>query len=307
MPTIRDEIARGSERLRAAGVADERLTASLLLAHVLGVGRAHLIAHPERELTPDEVHEFNRAVERRAAREPFQHITGAQEFYGLELEVTPDVLVPRPETELIVEAAERLWREERPRIHTNTHESRSIRDDSCGFVDSSRVHDVGTGSGALAVTLALRLPGARVMATDVSAAALAVARRNAARHGARVEFVRADLATALSGPFDLVVSNPPYIPDDDIEALQPEVRDHEPRLALAGGADGLDAYRRLFADAPRVLAPGGHLVCELGVGQADAARAIAEACGLEVVEILDDLQGIPRTIVTTVPGAKDEG
>jgi release factor glutamine methyltransferase len=273
VPTIRDEIARGAARLREAGVADERLTASLLLARALGVDRVHLVAHPERELTAREAVAYARALERRAAREPFQHITGVQEFYGLAFEVTPEVLIPRPETELLVETAERLWR------------------------GGGRVLDVGTGSGCLAVTLALRLPGATVTATDLSAAALAVARRNAVRHGARVDFARADLTAALSGPFELLVSNPPYIPDADVEALEPEVRDHEPRLALAGGTDGLDAYRRLFADAPRVLAPDGRLVCELGIGQAAALGALARASGLEVVEVLADLQGIPRTLV----------
>jgi release factor glutamine methyltransferase len=285
MPTIRDEITRGAALLREAGVADERLTASLLLAYALGVDRVHLIAYPERELTPGELRLYSQAIERRAARVPFQHITGIQEFYGLEFEVTPDVLVPRPETELIVEASERLWSRLRLR--------------------GVRVLDVGTGSGILAVTLAKRLPGAAVTAADISAAALAVARRNAARHGAWIDFVRADLASALAGPFALVVSNPPYIPDGDIDALQPEVRDHDPRLALAGGADGLDAYRRLFADAPRVLEPGGHLMCEFGIGQADALRGLAVASGLDVVEILSDLQGIPRTIVMGNAGKRE--
>jgi len=239
MPTIREEIARGADALRVAGVADERLTASLLLARALGVDRTHLLAYPERALTDEQLAAYDRILTRRAAREPFQQITGVQEFYGLDFEVTPDVLIPRPETELIVETGERLWR------------------------GAGRVLDIGTGSGCLAVTLAKRLPSATVTATDLSGPALAVARRNARRHGATVDFVRADLASALSGPFDLVVSNPPYVPDGGRDTLQPEVRDHEPHLALFGGMDGLDVYRRLFADVPRLLAQNGLLIVEM--------------------------------------------
>jgi release factor glutamine methyltransferase len=270
---LRDEVTWGAEELCRASVPDARTTASLLLAHVLGVDRVYVIAHPERELTPDEVTAYRSAIARRVAGVPFQQITGIQEFYGLEFEVTSDVLIPRPETEAIVEVADTLW------------------------AGPGRVLDVGTGSGCLAVTLALRLAGARVTAVDVSQAALEVARRNARRHGARVDFVRADLLAALSGPVDLVVANLPYVPDADIESLQREVRDYEPHSALSGGGDGLDLYRRLLADAPPVLAAGGHLVCEFGVGQAPELERIAVACGLRVAELRADLQGIPRTLV----------
>lgn len=278
--TVADEVAWGAARLEAAGVPSARTTASLLLAHALGVRRVTVIAYPERAVGEVERAAFRASIERRAAGEPFQYLTGVQEFYGLEFEVTPDVLIPRPETEAIVEIAERLW----PEV------SRS----------SNRVLDVGTGSGCIAVTLALRLPGARVAATDLSDRALAVARRNAARLGARVSFARMDLAEATAGPFALVVSNPPYVPDADVETLQVEVRDHEPRLALAGGSDGLAPYRRLFADARRLLAPGGRMICEFGIDQADALGEIARGAGLGVVEVVDDLQLIPRTIVLAV-------
>jgi release factor glutamine methyltransferase len=270
---LRDELTWGADELRRAGVPQERATASLLLAHALGVDRVYVIAYPEREITPEEAAAYRKAVARRAAGVPFQQITGVQEFYGLEFEVTPDVLIPRSETEAIVEIAEILWR------------------------GAGRVIDVGTGSGCLAVTLALRLERARVFAIDTSERALGVARQNARRHGARVELVRADLLGAITGSCDLVAANLPYVPDAEIAGLQREVRDHEPRAALAGGVDGLDLYRRLLPEARRVLAPGGHLICEIGQGQAAILEEIARASGLRIVELHEDLQGIPRMLV----------
>jgi len=188
------------------------------------------------------------------------------------------VLIPRPDTEVIVDGAKDYWARMEDR-------------------EGRRVLDLGTGSGAIAVALARELVGARVYATDVSAEALAVARRNAARHGEDVRFARADLVEAFAGPFSIIATNLPYIPATVVEGLQVEVRDFEPRVALVGGEDGLDLYRRFFDDLPRVLAPDGLVLCECGFTQAGALEALAEERGLRFVDRLDDLQGIPRTIV----------
>lgn len=278
MPRVDEAVAWGTERLHHASIPEERLTATLLLAHVLGVERTYVAAHTERELTDAEVVAYRDAVGRRAGGEPFQYITGRQEFYGRDFEVTPDVLIPRADTEVIVEGAKRLWSEMAGR-------------------EGRWVVDVGTGSGAIAVTLAAELSGARVVGTDVSEAALAVATRNAARNGARVRFARADLLEPFSGPFAIVATNLPYIPATVVEGLQQEVRGHEPRVALVGGEDGLDVYRRFLGDVPRVLAPDGYLLCECGFTQSDALERLAAERGLRLVDRLDDIQGIPRTIV----------
>jgi release factor glutamine methyltransferase len=276
--TVEDALAWGVERLYHASVGSERMTAQLLLAHVLGVERTHVVAHPEREIGDDEADAFKDAVERRAAGTPFQYIVGKQEFYGRDFEVTPDVLIPRPDTEVIVDGAKRYWAALADR-------------------DGRRVLDLGTGSGAIAVTLARELDGARVYATDVSGEALEVARRNAARHDADVRFARADLVGTFSGPFAVIATNLPYIPATVVEGLQVEVRDFEPRVALVGGEDGLDLYRRFFDDLPRVLAADGVVLCECGFTQSGALEALAAERGLRFVDRLDDIQGIPRTIV----------
>lgn len=278
MATIEDALAWAVERLYHASIPSERMTSQLLLAHVLGVERPYVVAHPERELADDAADAFKDAIERRATGTPFQYITGHQEFYGLEFEVTPDVLIPRPDTEVIVDGAKRFWSEFAER-------------------EGRRVLDLGTGSGAIAVALARELAGARVYATDVSGAALEVARRNAARHEVDVRFARADLVECFAGPFSVVATNLPYIPATVVEGLQVEVRDFEPRVALVGGEDGLDLYRRFFDDLPRVLAADGLVLCECGFTQAGALEALAEERGLRFVDRLDDLQGIPRTIV----------
>jgi release factor glutamine methyltransferase len=278
MARVDEALAWGEERLYRASIPSERMTTALLLAHVLGVERPHVVAHPERELTDEEARAFKDAIARRAAGEPFQYITGRQEFYGLEFEVTPDVLIPRPDTEVIVDGAKRLW------AGLPEREGRWVL-------------DLGTGSGAIAVALARELPGARVVATDVSEAALAVAARNAARHAPDVRLLRADLVDAFSGPFAMIATNLPYIPAPVVEGLQAEVRDHEPRVALVGGEDGLDLYRRFFDRLPAVLAPDGVVLCECGFTQSSALERLAAERGLRFVDRLDDLQGIPRTIV----------
>lgn len=272
-------VAWGSSRLVEAGVEAPRRTSQWLLEHVADISPTAAIAYPERALSPAQVAAYESAVERRASGVPLQHIIGVQEFHGLDFEVTPDVLIPRQETEILVDAAIARWK-------------------ACGH-GGDWIVDIGTGSGCIPVALARECTGARVAAVDVSAAALAVARRNAARHSADVRFLNADLVSALGGPVAIGTANLPYIPDGDIATLQCEVRDHDPRLALAGGPDGLDLYRRLLADAKRVLAPDGALFCEIGIGQAEAFSDFASDCGLRVDERLDDFAGIPRVMVVT--------
>ncbi|GFE62548.1 peptide chain release factor N(5)-glutamine methyltransferase [Geobacter sp. AOG2] len=233
--------------LSAKGIENARLEAEWLLCAATGLDRVGLYLNFDKPMSDNELASFRAMVARRARREPLQHILGTQEFYGLEFEVSPDVLVPRHDTEPLI--AEALAH--RP--------------------DARSVLDIGTGSGCIAVALARHLPDAAVTATDISTAALAVARRNAERNGAAVEFLAGSLLEPVAGRrFDLIVSNPPYIPTADIDGLEPEVRDFDPRGALDGGADGLDAYRALVPAAPEYLNPSGWLLVEVGIGQAPA-------------------------------------
>ena len=278
--TIAEAITEGAGALREAGVDEPRREAASLLAHALGRDRTFLFAHAEDALAPDDLARFRSFVARRAAGEPAQYIRGTQEFYGLDLEVTPDVLIPRPETELLVETALELLR----------------------ATPAPRLCDVGTGSGCVAVALLHERRDALAFALDISAAALRVAARNAARHGvdARIEFVESDCFAALEGAgelFDVVVSNPPYIPESDLAGLQREVREHEPRAALTPGADGLRLIRRLLADAPRFLRAGGHLVFEIGFGQHEAVSRLIDARHWTPLGVREDLQRVPRAVL----------
>jgi release factor glutamine methyltransferase len=279
-PTLRDLVSSARASLAAAGIAPDEAArdAALLARDVLGWDLARFVAHDTDCAPGDFAARYGAVVARRAAREPMSSLTGRREFWGLAFEVTPAVLAPRPETETIIEAA--LERCDAARA-------------------GGTIVDVGTGSGCLAICLARELPGTRLVATDISPEALAVAARNASRHGVsdRLTFVRTSLLDDVSGPVSLVVSNPPYIPTSDIAGLPPEVRNWEPRAALDGGADGLDLVRRLLADAPRVLVPGGWLIMEFGFGQEPGIREAVAASGLALVEIRNDLQGIPRTLV----------
>ncbi|MEB2284562.1 MAG: protein-(glutamine-N5) methyltransferase, release factor-specific [Polyangiaceae bacterium UTPRO1] len=270
------------------GVASARLDAELLLAEVLGTDRVGVYLRFDRPLGRSEVDAYRALVKRRGEGEPVAHLLGRREFWSRSFVVTPDVLVPRPETELVVERA------------------LAAVDAAGGRARRLRVLDLGTGSGALAVTLAVELPSAVVTAVDVSPAALAVAGRNAAALGvaARVRVVASDWTAALAAAarFDLVVGNPPYVPSPDLPHLPAEVR-REPALALDGGADGLAAYRRIAVEAARVLAPGGTLVCEVGAGQAAAVAALFAAAGLGAVGRFTDLAGIERVVVGAAAGA----
>ncbi len=266
--TVQTALLQGTKLLEDAGVAVPRLTAEVLLAHALRRDRVYLFAHPEHELAEVEWIHYGRYLHERMGGKPTQYITKRQEFYGREFCVTADVLIPRPETELVAETASKL----KPR---------------CAV-------DVGTGSGALAVTLQLET-GCRSVATDISPAALGVASQNARTLGARVEFVCCDLTWALApGTADLVVSNPPYVPVGQREGLQREVRDFEPHVALFAGETGFEIYDRIVADAPRILRPDGWLVMELGFGSRDYVAGLLHEW--EEVEITPDLAGIPRVI-----------
>jgi release factor glutamine methyltransferase len=263
-----------------------RLDAELLLARVLDVTRAELLRDPERVLTADEAAEFQALLSRRLAREPVAYILGHRAFRTIDLEVTRDVLIPRPDTETLVDVA-------LEELHAVPLAGPDPEDEPLAI-------DVGTGSGCIALALAAEDPFVHVVATDVDPGALAVARGTAARLGLarRVEFVLSDLFHDVGErPFDLVVSNPPYIPADEYVALELNVRDYEPRLALYGGVDGLDFYRRLVPGAALLLRPGGMLAVEVGRGQADAVAGIFEAAGaFGAVRTRDDLAGVPRVV-----------
>jgi release factor glutamine methyltransferase len=252
--------------------------AETLLLHLLHRDRAWLFAHPESELAPAQLKSFRALTRRRAAREPLQHLTGQQEFYGLPLRVTPATLIPRPETEILVQSV----------LHWAALQPAPLR-----------ILDIGTGSGAIAIALAKHLPSAAIIAVDISPAALAVARDNAARLNLAVRFLESDLLSALTAetPFDAIVSNPPYVPSTDASTLHPEVVDHEPHIALFAGPDGLDLYRRLIPQAHAALRPNGLLALEFGFGQSDAITALLH--GWHNLRILPDYANIPRIALAT--------
>jgi release factor glutamine methyltransferase len=274
-------------RLRdEAASRSPRLDAELLLARALGVARTELLREPDRVLAEGEAAAFEGLLARRLAREPVAYILGHRAFRTIDLEVTRDVLIPRPDTETLVDVA--------------LEELRALPLAGPDPEDEPLAIDIGTGSGCIALALAAEDAFVRVVATDVDPGALAVARGNAARLGLarRVEFVLSDLFHDVGErPFDLVVSNPPYIPADEYVALEPNVRDYEPRLALYGGVDGLDVYRRLVPGAALLLRPGGLLAVEVGAGQAEAVAGIMQAAGaFAPPQTRDDLGGVPRVV-----------
>jgi release factor glutamine methyltransferase len=287
---VRTALKEAMARLRAADVPSHTLSAELLLMHALGRDRTWLYTNAESVLDARDAEAYFALVERRAAGEPTQYLTGKQEFWGLEFEVTPAVLIPRPETEHVIEVAlERLG-------------ARGIRIDMITGAPSPRlrVADVGTGSGCIAVALARELPHAEITATDISAVALDVARRNAARHTVadHVRFIECDLLTGILGaPFDLIVSNPPYVARKESASLAREVRDHEPHAALFGGPTGVEIYARLIEQAGALLGPGGILVLELGYNSADEVRKMFHVQRHWAnASVTNDLAGIPRVL-----------
>lgn len=285
--TVLEVIQRSTEYLTRKGVESARLQAELLLAHVLGRPRLQLYLEFERRLTAAELDRLRELVRRRGAREPLQYLLGTVNFCGLELAVSPAVLIPRPETEWL---AERAW---------------TFLAGRGGGDAPPAALDFGTGSGCLAIALAARCPAALVVATDVSAAALDVARGNAARLGveARIQFLLGEGFAGLppEARFDLIVANPPYIPSAEIARLQPEVRDHEPRVALDGGPDGLAVIRRLAGEGRGWLKPGGRLMTELGDGQAESAAELFGAAGWAGVTVENDWTNRPRMLIAERP------
>ncbi|MBZ5526396.1 MAG: peptide chain release factor N(5)-glutamine methyltransferase [Acidobacteriia bacterium] len=311
---IRAALKEGLARLREAHTPSFTLAAELLLLHVIGRDRAWLYAHPEDELFPEDAARYRQLLARRAAGEPTQHLTGKQEFWGLEFEVTPDVLIPRPETEHLIEIAlDRLA----------VRELRAGRQQKTQG-EGLRIADVGTGSGCIAIALAHELPAATIFATDTSPAALAVARRNAQHHNVsdRIHFIECNLLDALpvgarhavprtavgavplqpsgasheSPLLDLIVSNPPYIGQREAASLPREVRDHEPASALFGGEEGYELCAALVTEAAARLAPGGLLVLELGHDSLPAVRPLFDTPAWTSVAVTNDLAGIPRVI-----------
>ena len=274
--TVREAIGWAAEQLGASEHlrSDANRDAALLLLHTLNISRAELLANPDRTLTPDHLTHFEYLIARRLTHEPIQYITGEQEFFGLPLRVTPAVLIPRPETEHLVEA-----------VLAELDRSASLT-----------IVDVGTGSGAIAIALADRLPSARIFATDISPAALELAAENAGRNHVadRIRFVETDLLEAImsDAPFDAVVSNPPYVAFADGKDLHPQVRDFEPATALFATGNGLDIYRRLIPQAHEALTPNGLLALEIGQGQQPAVATLLDTWN--EVRFIADLQQIPR-------------
>lgn len=273
--TIGDYVATGASRLAEAGIPDPRREARLLLAHALGIDPVTVIGYPEQPVADGVAYE--RLVARRANREPLSHLTGRREFWSLDFEVTAATLDPRPDSETIVEAALAAFPDPEARID---------------------ILDLGTGTGCLLLALLHERPRATGLGIDVEGAAVAVARRNAdrLRLGERARFTVGEWGAALDGPFDLIVSNPPYIPADEIDGLQREIARFEPRRAFDGGRDGLAAYRALAPDVARLLSPGGVAVIEFGAGQGDVVARILEDDGLVCTGFMVDLAGHDRCV-----------
>jgi len=277
---LREALDAAIARLEANHVGSPRLNAEVLLMFTLGVDRAYLYAHPEREITAEEISRYDEALEQRSRGVPSQYITGHQEFWGLDLIVSPAVLIPRPETEHIVETALELVRDQK--------------------LDRPKIVDVGTGSGAIVLALARELPHAEVHAVDISPEALDIARANASRLqlSERIHFAESDLLCAYGAEafstFDFVVSNPPYVGECEADKVQREVKKYEPKIAVFGGYEGVDIIRRLIPQAHELLKPGGWLLMEIGYTQESAVHALLS--GWAEVRSIPDLQGIPRVI-----------
>jgi release factor glutamine methyltransferase len=282
--TLAEALKDAATALSTAGITNARLDAEVLLSHIIRKDRVWLITHRDDVLDDKDQRDFDRAVQRRTGREPLQHIIGNQEFWGLEFKVTPDVLIPRPETEFIIEAALTIAQDRNRQV---------------------RIIDLCTGSGCIAVSLAKELSASHIIATDASMRALAVARENARDHDVadRIRFLEGDLFVPLEeldirAGIDIIVSNPPYVKSGDLPTLQPEVRDYEPEMALIAGPGGTEIAATIIKTAPEYLKKNGALIMEMGLGQAKTlTRMIEETGAYGKPEILKDLAGIERVIV----------
>jgi len=278
---ITKAINQAADILSVAAIQEPRREAISLLELAVGRDRTFIFAHPDHDLTESEQDAFSALVGRRASREPLQYIRGHQEFYGLDFIVTPDVLIPRPETEILVENA-----------------IKDLRSKS----DASFC-EVGVGSGCISVSILHELPSATAVGIDVSEKALEITRKNAEKHRVsnRLTLLRSDVFEALTEQrFDMIVSNPPYVPRSDFETLQPEVRDFEPHVALTDGSDGLSIIEMIISGAPQRLRPGGSLLMEIGFAQSEAVRGLFDMQVWEHIEFLDDLQSIPRIVCAVI-------
>ncbi len=309
MPSLREVIQQAELRLRQGPHPDRaRQDAESLMRHLLGRDHAWLVTHWNEPIPRDLAAQFEALLARRASGEPIQYITGQAEFYGLSFRVTPAVLIPRPETEHLVEKVLQLAKDldPKPSITAQMPSAPSIpRLMGDGWESDpapARILDIGAGSGAIAIAIAHHLPQAQITAIDLSSAALDIARENAALNRAAIRFLQGDLLTPVAGErFDVIVSNPPYVPAIDRDSLSVEVRDHEPALALFAGSDGLDLYRRLIPAAFAALVPGGWLALEIGYGQSDAIAALLAQAGLHSIAFAPDLQGILRVAIARRP------
>jgi release factor glutamine methyltransferase len=272
---IAQAILQIKETLNQGDVPDARRDAELLVSFVAGKNKTFIVAHPEHELSADETSRLDNLTSRRLAREPLQYILGRQEFYGLEFDVTPDVLIPRPETEILVERAVEFLK---PR-------------------GNHRFCEIGIGSGCISISVLYQLKNVTAIAGDVSKAALTVSERNAQKHGVRdrIQLIESDVYSNIPNMyFDAILSNPPYVPERDLTTLQPEVRDHEPQVALTSGAQGLDVIHKLVSGASSRLNDGGALIFEMGFNQSPLVSELFDRHLWQSIEILPDLQGIPR-------------
>lgn len=301
LTTVGGCLRLATDLLSEAGIPSPRLDAELLLAHVVGLERWRLVLERDRKLTPSELQAFKALIEQRLRRQPVAYILGRKEFWSLPLKVTPAVMIPRPETEVLVEAALRQLRGVRG-------QGSGVRKGSttgpCTLHPGPIIVELGTGSGAIALALAKELPQAEIYATDRSPEALAIARGNACSLGLaqRIVFLQGDLyeplPEALAGKIDLLISNPPYIPSEELERLEPEVRLYEPRMALDGGPDGLEIHRRISASAGHFLRPGGLLALEIGADQGKAAVQLLEKERLyNAIEVVRDYAGHDRVLL----------
>jgi release factor glutamine methyltransferase len=292
-------LASARQQLAEAGCATPALDAEILLAHTLGRERTWLYVHSQEKIDLEQIAVFNRLLQRRARREPVAYLVGSKEFFGLEFWVNQHVLIPRPETELLVETALELVKDRWPMV-SGKHQIEFTQSKIKNPKSKIHIVDVGTGSGCIAIALATRLPGAMLFAIDASADALVLARQNAGRHNVvdRITFLRGNLLHPLDRPVDLIVSNPPYVSRSELRAVSPEISQYEPRLALDGGEDGLALIGPLLRQATEKLRPGGAMLVEIGSTQGPAAVQLAQDCLPSAdVSVKKDLAGLDRLLV----------